>query len=89
MIRKGRYRLIEHFDGTPTELYDIERDLGETVNLAYALPETSQELLEELRRWRREVGAQMPTLNPDFDPDRVHESMFFHQYQEFMQTKGP
>ena len=89
VIRKGRYRLIEHFDGTQTELYDIERDLGETVNLAYALPETSQELLEELRRWRREVGAQMPTLNPDFDPDRVHESMFFHQYQEFMQTKGP
>ena len=77
VIRKGQYRLIEHFDGTPKELYDIENDIGETVNLAKSMPEKSKELLNELRQWRHEVGAQMPTLNLNYDPDRVHESNFF------------
>ena len=76
IIRKGQFRLIEHFDGTPTEMYDIENDIGETVNLARSMPEKSEELLAELRQWRREVGAQMPTLNTNYDPDRVHEWMF-------------
>ena len=79
VIRKGKYRLIEHFDGTPKELYDIENDIGETVNLAKSLPDKSKELLDELRQWRHEVGAQMPTLNPNYDPNRVHESNFFRE----------
>jgi arylsulfatase A-like enzyme len=77
VIRKGQYRLIEHFDGTKAELYDIENDIGETVNLVSSMPEKSKELMNELRRWRHEVGAQMPTLNPNYDPDRVHEWRFF------------
>ena len=77
VIRKGRFRLIEHFDGTQAELYDIENDIGETVNLIYSMPETSKELLDELRQWRHEVGAQMPTLNPSYDPNRLNEWRFF------------
>ncbi len=77
IIRKGQYRLIEHFDGTQAELYDIENDIGETVNLIYSMPEKSKELLADLRQWRQEVGAQMPTINPNYDPDRVHEWEFF------------
>ncbi len=79
IIRKGSFRLIEHFDGTPAELYDIERDIGETVNLARSMPEKSEELLADLRQWRNEVGAQMPTINPNYDPDRVHEWKFYGQ----------
>jgi hypothetical protein len=80
VIRKGQYRLIEHFDGTPAELYDIENDIGETVNLVNTMLEKVMELLNELREWRHEVGAQMPTLNPNYDPDRVHEAMFYHEW---------
>ncbi|MEM7143838.1 MAG: sulfatase [Verrucomicrobiota bacterium] len=87
VIRKGAYRLIEHFDGTPVELYDIENDIGETVNLAYSMPEKTTELLDDLRRWRVEVGAQMPTLNPDFNPDLVNESVFYHEFIQQQQTK--
>ncbi len=79
VIRKGQFRLIEHFDGTQAELYDIENDIGETVNLVYSMPEKAKELLNGLRQWRREVGAQMPTLNPNYDPDRVHEWRFFRR----------
>ena len=74
--------MVEHFDGTPAELYDIENDIGETVNLINTLPEKSKELLSDLRRWRRDVDAQMPTLNPNYDPERVHEAMFYHEYQK-------
>ena len=77
IIRKGQYRLIEHFDGTQAELYDIENDIGEAVNLIYSMPEKSKELLADLRQWRRKVGAQMPTINPDYDPERVHEWKFY------------
>ena len=62
-----------------SELYDIQNDIGETVNLVYSVPEKAKELLNELRQWRREVGAQMPTLNPNYDPDRVHEWRFFRR----------
>lgn len=77
IIRKGKYRLIEHFDGTQAELYDIENDIGETVNLIFSMPEKTKELLSDLRQWRKEVGAQMPTLNPNYDPNRIHEWKFF------------
>ncbi len=77
IIRKGAYRLVEHFDGTKAELYNIENDLGESVNLVNTMPEKTEELLSDLRQWRKRVGAQMPTLNPNYDPERLHEWSFF------------
>jgi arylsulfatase A-like enzyme len=77
VIRKGRYRLIEHYDGTQAELYDIENDIGETVNLVYSMPEKTRELLNDLQQWRKKVGAQMPTINPNYDPVRMHQWKFF------------
>ena len=82
VIRQGQYRLLEHFDGTPAELYDISNDIGETINLVNTMPDKTRELLDDLREWRHEVGAQMPTLNPDYDPDRVHEAMFYHEWAD-------
>ena len=79
VIRKGPYRLIEYFDGTPKELFHIDNDIGEAVNLAKSIPDKAQELIGDLREWRQKVGAQMPTINPEYDPNRLHESMFFQQ----------
>lgn len=44
--------------------------------------EKTKELLANLWKWRRDVNAQMSTLNPSFDADRVNESMLFHDYPE-------
>ena len=44
-------------------LFDLENDIGETVNLVYSMPEKTSELLNEVRRWRKEVEAKMPTIN--------------------------
>ncbi len=63
-IRSGDEKLIEFFEDERIELYDIRADIGETRDLAFSRPEKARELRERLRRWRREVGARMPTANP-------------------------
>ncbi len=70
-IRAGDWKLIEFFDGTPLELYNLEDDLGETTNLAGKLPEKAKQLQKMLAGWRRSVGARMPTPNPKHDPARA------------------
>jgi hypothetical protein len=50
------------------ELYHLRDDLRERHNVASQFPEKTQQLRSMLHDWRREVGAQMPTPNPAFDP---------------------
>jgi uncharacterized sulfatase len=72
-IRAGDYKLIEFFDGSPLELYNLRDDLGESKNLAPKQAERAEELHRKLAAWRKRVGARMPTPNPKYDPDRAHE----------------
>jgi arylsulfatase A len=73
-IHKGDLKYIEYHDDTPAELYDLHNDLGEQHNLADARPNKVKELRDRLHAWRKEVGAQMPTPNPDYDPSRPMSS---------------
>ncbi len=72
-IRSGRWKLIEWYEKsildageTAFELYDLENDIGESVDLAQTEKEVAKKLSEELAGWRREVNAQMPVPNPDY-----------------------
>ena len=65
-VRKGDFKLIEFFETGKLELYDLGKDIGESKDLAESMPARTQELQELLRAWRRDVGAQMPTVNPDY-----------------------
>lgn len=67
-IRLGGWRLIEFYEDHHVELYNLAEDLGETRNLAAARPEKARQMRGMLAAWRQAVGAQMPTLNPAFDP---------------------
>ncbi|MBA2304044.1 MAG: sulfatase-like hydrolase/transferase [Acidobacteria bacterium] len=67
-IRSGDWRLIEFYDDGRLELYNISEDIGETTNLAGARPGLAESLRRKLDSWRRAVGAQMPTPNPNHDP---------------------
>ncbi|MCH7989977.1 MAG: sulfatase-like hydrolase/transferase [Planctomycetes bacterium] len=71
-IRMGDYKLIEYFEDGRTELYNLRRDIGESKDLAKQMPEKSIQLQRALASWRKSVGAKMPTLNPDYDPERAH-----------------
>src|SRR5204863_445001 len=62
------FKLIEFFDDMRVELYNLREDVGEQHNLAAALPAKADELRARLHAWRAEVGAQMPSRNPNYDP---------------------
>lgn len=69
-IRLGDYKLIEFYDDMRVELYNLRDDIGEQNNLAAQMPDKVEELRSRLHAWRQEVGAQMPTRNPKYDPSR-------------------
>jgi arylsulfatase A len=69
-IRSGDFKLIEFFNDMHVELYDIKADIGEEHDLAAARPKLAGELRDRLHAWRKEVGAQMPTPNPKYDPTK-------------------
>jgi arylsulfatase A-like enzyme len=69
-IRAGDYKLIEFFDDMRVELYNLRDDIGEQRNLAAQLPAKADELRARLHGWRKEVGAQIPTRNPNYDPSK-------------------
>ena len=69
-IRRGDWRLIEFYDDHRVELYDLKDDPGERTNLATSSPDLVKSLRDELHAWLRSVNAQMPTLNPNYDPTK-------------------
>jgi arylsulfatase A len=69
-IRSGDFKLIEFFNDMHVELYNLRDDIGEARDLASAQPQKVAELRTRLHAWRQEVGAQMPTPNPQHDSAR-------------------
>ncbi len=59
-LRADQFKLIEPFDGSDPELYDLESDSGEQHNLAQEFPERTEAMLAAIREWRQSVGARMP-----------------------------
>lgn len=70
-IRRGDYKLVEFFNDQHVELYNIREDISEARDLAAMRPEQVAELRTRLHEWRKEVGAQMPTPNPNYDPAKA------------------
>jgi len=68
-IRKCKYKLIEWHEALllgkedAYELYDLEQDIAEQVNLRNELPEVFNDLSNDLTKWKKSVNAQMPTIN--------------------------
>lgn len=54
-IREGNWKLLANFDGTGTELYNLETDVNETTNLASQKPELAAKLKSKLLAWRHSM----------------------------------
>jgi len=70
-IREGDYKLLEFFEDSSLELYHLKDDIGETKNLARAMPEKAAAMRTKLHRWREALGAPLPALNPDYDAEKA------------------
>jgi arylsulfatase A len=68
-VRFKEYKLIEYYEDGRRELYNVKNDPSESRNLIDDGPATATALAEALRDWRKEVGAKMPTHNPDYKPN--------------------
>ena len=67
-IRVGDYKLIKYYEGNKTTLFDLANDIGERNNLAMQMPEKAAELEAMLDDYLASVNADLPAVNPDYDP---------------------
>jgi arylsulfatase A-like enzyme len=67
-VRMGDFKLIEWFEDMRVELFNVRDDPGEQNDLTSKLPDKVASLRLRLHAWRKEVGAQMMTPNPDYKP---------------------
>lgn len=74
-VRLGNDKLIEFYEDSRLELYDLAADPGETRNLARRNAARAAELHGMLKRWRASVGASMPKQNPDYDPAKADQGL--------------
>ena len=72
-VRQGPWKLIHFLDDDHVELYHLDKDQGETQDLSLREPQHTRRLKKLLDDWRKDVQADMPIANPDFDPTRREE----------------
>ncbi|MFI4874727.1 MAG: sulfatase, partial [Blastopirellula sp. JB062] len=65
-VREGDWKLIEWYEDGKLELFRLSDDLGEQRDLADQEPAKRKQLHNKLRAWRKQVGALMPTPNPNY-----------------------
>lgn len=65
-IRKGNYKLVEHYDPEKTELFDLSNDLGENHNLIAKYPDIVQTLKSDFEHWLQFMNPVMHTINPNY-----------------------
>lgn len=56
-IREGKWKLLVDLEGTAPELYDIEANPGETIDLAAQQPEITARLKEKVTKWFYETRS--------------------------------
>ena len=66
-MREGNWKLIEHYENGQLELFNLEKDIGETTDISAKEPNRVAEMRGKLEKWRREVHAQPNTPNPQFN----------------------
>lgn len=77
-VRDERWKLIrfyaDHEDGSDRwELYDLQNDVGEKVNVVAEHPEIMQRLSNRLGQYLAETDAVIPKRNPNYGASKVEK----------------
>jgi arylsulfatase A len=72
-VRKGDWKLIENQVSGKVSLYNLRADISESMDLSELYPEKTTELKALLQNWQKEVNAEFPVSNPEFDETRRFE----------------
>lgn len=65
-VRNGNWKLIHIIESETYELYNLDEDLGEQHDVSTKNPKIVEWLKNDLNDWKKSVGAQMPTDNPNY-----------------------
>ena len=68
-IIAGNLKLIKFWESNSYKLFNLDEDLGEKNDLAETHPEKLKELVAVMNNRLRSVNAQLPIVNPDYDPN--------------------
>ena len=63
-VRSGDYKLVRHYTTGDVELYNVTKDISETVNLVSQRPRLASRLNQQLTSWLKETNAAMPRELP-------------------------
>ncbi|MBS1797047.1 MAG: sulfatase [Acidobacteria bacterium] len=66
----GNLVAIKTYETGKLDLYDLEKDIGERRDLSDKLPDKAAEMERRMNAYLKEIGAQMPQPNPDYDPSK-------------------
>lgn len=72
-IRKGDWKLVQNFVTNDFDLFNLRADISEGMDLSTIYPEKTAELKQLLEDWQKDVGAEFPVPNPDFDEAKRFE----------------
>lgn len=67
----GGFKLVRNYEAGTRRLYELERDPGESRDLAAAQPDRVAALSDRLEAYLRDVNAQLAARNPDYDPAKA------------------
>jgi uncharacterized sulfatase len=59
-LRVGNYKLLHFHEDDRVELYNLEADRSESLDLAKTASKSAAKLKQELQRYLKEVKARMP-----------------------------
>ena len=74
-VRRGDWKLIQHFEDDRLELFNLREDESETTNQALAQPQLLDEMHALLVAWQREVEALIPKPNPNYQPSALESGV--------------
>jgi arylsulfatase len=68
-VRKGKWKLVSDFGKNQWELYDLEADRSETIDVASANPDIVRELDSDYQAWATQTGVvDFETIKPKNGP---------------------
>jgi arylsulfatase A len=74
-IRRGRWKLVHDYESDVHELFDLDTDPSEAVDVAAKNAETVQDLKRSLDAWKQSVAAQRCPPNPEWNAD-LHRAIY-------------
>jgi arylsulfatase A len=74
-VRQGKWKLVESLEDNQAQLFDLENDISEQMDVAAMFPDQASKLQEALHQWQNATGAQACTKNPNLIPE-LHRRLY-------------